>query len=47
MPAIHVIGVNLYYGTHGEGEPLLLIGGLGNDISDEKRSFSRSQESGV
>ncbi len=29
MPAVHVNGVRLYYETHGQGETLLLIAGIG------------------
>ncbi len=31
MPKIHANGIELYYESHGEGEPLVLIGGLGAD----------------
>jgi pimeloyl-ACP methyl ester carboxylesterase len=34
MPTIHVNGVDLYYETHGEGEPVLLIHGLGSSTAD-------------
>jgi 3-oxoadipate enol-lactonase len=33
MPAIKVGDINIYYEIHGEGEPLILIMGLGGDIS--------------
>ena len=29
MPIVHVRDVNLYYESHGDGEPLLMIMGLG------------------
>jgi pimeloyl-ACP methyl ester carboxylesterase len=29
MPTVHVNGVKLYYETHGQGEALLLIAGIG------------------
>ncbi len=31
MPTIQANGIKLYYETHGSGEPLVLIGGLGAD----------------
>ena len=34
MPATRVNDINIYYEVHGEGEPLVLIGGLANDITD-------------
>jgi 3-oxoadipate enol-lactonase len=34
MPTINVNDINIYYEVHGEGEPLVLIGGLANDITD-------------
>lgn len=35
MPTIHVNGINLYYEIHGAGAPpLVLIGGLGTDLSE-------------
>lgn len=34
MPTIHVNGVDLYYETHGTGEPVLLIHGLGSSTQD-------------
>ena len=34
MPTIHVNGVDLYYETHGSGEPVLLIHGLGSSTQD-------------
>ncbi len=37
MPMLHVGDVNLYYEVHGEGEPLVLIPGLGSDVSDYVR----------
>lgn len=38
MPNIKVNGITIYYEIHGNGEPLLLIGGLSNDITDYERS---------
>jgi len=32
MPAANVNGIDIYYKVHGEGEPLLLIAGLGYDL---------------
>jgi pimeloyl-ACP methyl ester carboxylesterase len=32
MPKIKANGIELYYETHGSGEPVVLIGGLGADI---------------
>ncbi len=37
MPILHVGDVNLYYEVHGDGEPLVLIPGLGSDVSDYGR----------
>lgn len=34
MPTIHVNGVDLYYETHGAGEPVLLVHGLGSSTLD-------------
>lgn len=34
MPEIHVNDIQMYYELHGEGEPLVLILGLGTDISE-------------
>lgn len=34
MPTKTVNGITMYYEVHGEGEPLVLIGGLSNDVSD-------------
>lgn len=31
MPNIQVNNVSLYYEIHGEGEPLMLVAGLGSD----------------
>jgi len=37
MPTIVVNDINMYYEVHGEGESLVLIGGLSNDVSDYAR----------
>lgn len=34
MPVVQVNNIQIYYEIHGEGEPLVLIGGLANDITD-------------
>ena len=34
MPVAKVNGINLYYEVHGEGEPLLWVGGLGANIRE-------------
>ncbi len=34
MPTIQVNNIHMYYEIHGQGEPLVLIGGLSNDVSD-------------
>lgn len=34
MPTEHVNDIQMYYEIHGEGEPLVLISGLGTDISE-------------
>ena len=41
MPTAHANGIDIYYETHGEGPPLLLIGGLSTDITDLRRMISR------
>ncbi len=33
MPKIKVGDISIYYEVHGEGEPLLLIMGLGRDLT--------------
>jgi pimeloyl-ACP methyl ester carboxylesterase len=37
MPTVTVNDIAIYYEIHGEGEPLLLIGGLSNDVTDYAR----------
>jgi 3-oxoadipate enol-lactonase len=37
MPIAHVNGISIYYETHGEGEPLVLIPGLATDVSEYHR----------
>lgn len=32
MPNMQINDVNVYYEVHGEGEPLLLIGGFNQDV---------------
>lgn len=34
MPTIQVNDIHMYYEIHGEGRPLVLIGGLANDLSE-------------
>ena len=34
MPVTHVGDIDMYYEIHGSGEPLVLIGGLANDLSE-------------
>ncbi len=34
MPIVQVRDLAMYYETHGEGEPVLLIGGLATDVTD-------------
>jgi 3-oxoadipate enol-lactonase len=34
MPVLRVRDIDMYYELHGAGDPLVLIGGLGNDISE-------------
>jgi 3-oxoadipate enol-lactonase len=38
MPSIQSNGISIYYEIHGAGEPVLLIGGLANDLTDYERS---------
>ena len=33
MPTAQVNGIGIYYEVHGSGDPLVLIGGLGADVS--------------
>jgi pimeloyl-ACP methyl ester carboxylesterase/RimJ/RimL family protein N-acetyltransferase len=33
MPTVQVNGITIYYEVHGAGDPLLLIGGLGSDVT--------------
>ncbi len=40
MPTTKANGISIYYETHGEGEPLLLIGGLSLDVSQIGWMFS-------
>ena len=40
MPTIKVNDINMYYEIHGEGEPLVLIVGLGADISEYVKTIS-------
>lgn len=37
MPTVSVNDLSMYYEVHGEGETLVLIGGLSNDVSDYER----------
>ncbi len=37
MPKAKVNDINLYYEVHGKGQPLVLILGLGSDLSDYKK----------
>ena len=39
MPYIKVNDIQMYYEIHGEGEPLVLILGLGTDISEGVNSY--------
>jgi len=32
MPTVKVNDIQMYYEIHGEGKPLLLLGGLGLDL---------------
>lgn len=34
MPTVHINDINMYYETHGDGVPLVLITGLASDLSD-------------
>jgi len=34
MPVATLSDVSIYYEIHGDGEPLVLIGGLANDVAD-------------
>jgi pimeloyl-ACP methyl ester carboxylesterase len=37
MPTLQANGISIYYETHGEGEPLLLIEGLGSELTNYER----------
>ena len=37
MPTVKVNDINMYYELHGEGEPFVLLPGLGSDVSDYPR----------
>src|SRR5579872_7161239 len=37
MPTIHVNDITMYFETHGEGDPLVLIPGLATDVSEYGR----------
>jgi len=41
MPVVKVNDINIYYEIHGEGEPLVMIGGLGTDVSLFRACISR------
>lgn len=41
MPSIKVDDISIYYEMHGQGEPLLLINGLGADISEFRALIER------
>lgn len=41
MPAVKVNDINMYYEIEGEGEPLVLIAGLGADLASEKQIVHR------
>jgi pimeloyl-ACP methyl ester carboxylesterase len=41
MPNVQVHGLDIYYEIHGEGRPLLLILGLGSDLSQYTRIIKR------
>lgn len=34
MPTVEANGINLYYEVHGSGEPLVVINGLGIEITE-------------
>jgi pimeloyl-ACP methyl ester carboxylesterase len=38
MPTIKVKDIMMYYEIHGKGEPVVLIGGLANDVTDYTRT---------
>jgi 3-oxoadipate enol-lactonase len=41
MPTVRANGIDVYYELHGDGEPLLLIGGLGTELSAYKEVIRR------
>ena len=44
MPTVKVGDLDMYYELHGEGEPLVLIGGLANDLSEWEWMVQRCAE---
>jgi pimeloyl-ACP methyl ester carboxylesterase len=38
MPTLKVNGINIYYEVSGKGEPILMIGGLGADVRQYRRT---------
>lgn len=44
MPEIHVNGIDLNYETYGQGEPLLLIHGLGSSLRDWEKQIPEFSE---
>ncbi|MGA7988734.1 MAG: alpha/beta hydrolase [Candidatus Dormiibacterota bacterium] len=44
MPTVKVGDLDMYYELHGEGEPLVLIGGLANDLSEWEWMAQRCAE---
>ena len=41
MPTAKVNGISMYYELQGDGYPLVLVGGLGTDITDYRRIVAR------
>jgi 3-oxoadipate enol-lactonase len=44
VPVVRVRDLDMYYELHGEGEPLVLIGGLANDLSEWEWMVQRCAE---
>ena len=45
MPTRKINDINIYYEMHGEGEPLILIPGLRNDVSEYEQIIASKSAS--
>jgi 3-oxoadipate enol-lactonase len=44
LPTVHANGIDIYYEIHGRGEPLLVIGGLGIDLTQLSKMIDEFSE---